>query len=160
MKQAHGFLLPHECGYCGILFERWQDLRDHLVAKYHIGISKWFKCSVCYTGFDGQIYLEAHFKKVHCNSFCCEICGLELKSEKTLQSHKLLKHGAVEGLTVFKCEKPGCAYQTVRSGCLVKHNLTHQSSTTRERRFTCRVCGKCQSFLLTIQILIYECLVG
>eukprot|EP00088_Acartia_fossae_P048134 TRINITY_DN5243_c0_g1_i1.p1 TRINITY_DN5243_c0_g1~~TRINITY_DN5243_c0_g1_i1.p1 ORF type:complete len:541 (-),score=41.31 TRINITY_DN5243_c0_g1_i1:320-1942(-) len=93
IKKKHEFKLGKQlpCELCEMTFPTKTELQSHL--KNHKGL-KTFMCHKCGKNFPHKGALRAHFKthKKKTSSYCCESCGLALKSKQGLKRHLKIMH--------------------------------------------------------------------
>ncbi|XP_073963944.1 uncharacterized protein isoform X2 [Choristoneura fumiferana] len=124
----------YRCDICSNMFNRKQDLLNH-VTKVHIHSvakkPKLFKCDTCEKCFTTQASLTAH-NRSHTDEkpFSCDVCNSQFKQRSTLTRHKRVHTGEKP----FTCDV--CNSQFKQRRCLVVHRRIH----TGEKPYTCDFC--------------------
>ena len=121
-----------KCEQCDKVVKRKAELKLH-TKRAHLKI-KDHMCEVCKKLFFTINELNTHKivhkeKKYHCN-----ICGLKIRSKRSLVNHTESRHMGISKKPYF-CKDCGIHYSNTA------HKLTHMDQSKLEK-FTCETCGK------------------
>ncbi|CRK99337.1 CLUMA_CG012631, isoform A [Clunio marinus] len=118
-----------KCDECDFLTASDFFLKRHRQRVHNLGID----CSLCGKKFGLQKYLDRHIKRVHkrIRKFKCDICYNKFFNNKSLEGHKLNRHGSRDHI----CEKCGKGFGSINM--LNSHMKSHG-----EKSHICDFCGK------------------
>ncbi|KAJ0056875.1 hypothetical protein NL108_000665 [Boleophthalmus pectinirostris] len=140
----------HHCDTCGRYFLTFITFQKHKVTcelsetgsandkmwkkiNFHQKEKPSYKCEYCPQTFTFKTQLYAHKKKIHGETYSCDVCGKYLSDHSSLSRHKLIHFGE---------KKHGCKHcgkHFYNRSCLKKHERIHFD---RERKFLCDICSK------------------
>lgn len=127
------------CQLCESDFDTAPELKTHM-AEAHSDLE--ILCEVCNKSFYSHRSLKVHMV-VHARDqkdalHTCEICQKTFRHEVYLRKHVQLVHVEMGDRKRFRCEFPGCEYQTHHKACFRDHVCSH----TGEDQVECDICGK------------------
>ena len=156
------------CFYCDSQFSSEDALTDHMVS--HKG-SEPFVCLHCNACFKSRTYLDIHMAKHSCERpFICHVCSMAFKWKHALKNHLIVHNNHKEYLCdncgyttahrsqlkahcllhtgdTYKCNYPGCMFQSTKKQNMKYHQLTH----THEKVHQCDICGQSFSLLKNLR---------
>ena len=96
------------CNWCHLTLSSNHELKRHLLT--HGEYERNFLCESCDQTFSKVQQLQQH-RQIHASTkpFSCVTCGKDLKNEKALDIHKLMKHTESEKIQCRKC--PGRVFK-------------------------------------------------
>ncbi|XP_067624785.1 zinc finger protein weckle-like [Eurosta solidaginis] len=130
LKSNHEDILKQTfvCEICGEIFSARGQLKEHMLM--HTDVTP-FECKTCGMGFKMANRLKRHME-IHEGKHNCKICGKQLNSRTTLNSHLLVHSNSMP----HKCDYCGRAFKRVKT--LKVHLIAH----TGIRPFICNFCDK------------------
>lgn len=131
------------CGICTLTYTSDENLKKHYETAHggeavpHSALNA--HCEICDKDFPSRSSLRVHKSKVHGlvdnSGYKCPMCGVKLKSARTLNYHILIHTGEKP----FQCKICGMTFRAP------EQRDSHERKHSGERPFKCRFCGK--SFL-------------
>ena len=125
------YLINYPCHVCGKMFERTQDLEDHLLLDHNT----LYKCDTCDMEFLKESNCNYH--KVDCpqkkkKTYVCEVCDMDCQNYERFKRH-LSQH---DELNTWICEfcGQGFAFQGLLN--------THRKKHNKRKKYQCEDCGK------------------
>ena len=138
-RARHKANRPREfmCSLCSKAFYSSTSLNGHLNAQHTTeSVYSCGKCSYL-TPYSGN--MSRHMREKHgvgpMEIFECEMCGYRANQRCTIRKHMMNVHAGAE--KQFKCDKPGCNYETNFSSDLKRHLLVHAEDIQSHFPFAC-----------------------
>ncbi|KAJ0056843.1 hypothetical protein NL108_000628 [Boleophthalmus pectinirostris] len=140
----------HHCDTCGRYFLTFIAFQKHKVTcelsetgsandrmwkkiNFHQKEKPSYKCEYCPQTFTFKTQLYAHKKKIHGETYSCDVCGKYLSDYSCLSRHKLIHFGEKK----HSCKHCGRHFYSISR--LKSHEIIHFD---RERNFLCDICSK------------------
>lgn len=144
MKREHDIVIAPippvlVCEICGKSYKTVGSLKEH---KQTHSTEKILKCSQCDKAFNNQNSLRRHEDTHNGTNYICVVCGLQLNTKRTLQTHMIVHSEQKK----YKCDLCGNEYK--RAKALKYHLLTH----TGLKPFLCDFCEKAFSTAVNCRI--------
>ena len=108
------------CSYCDYTTLNWKDLKIHIDSKHPEHGEKKYFCDVCGEGYIYEANCHSHKKTKH-EKRVCNICGLALCNNTSLNTHMISIH-KIKGTQSFVCEI--CGFSTFSKPLLKNHKRT------------------------------------
>uniref|UniRef100_A0A3Q4ICS2 C2H2-type domain-containing protein n=1 Tax=Neolamprologus brichardi TaxID=32507 RepID=A0A3Q4ICS2_NEOBR len=127
----------YKCSKCGTEFAYKSTFHRHM-RQHNLNKPITHTCSLCEEQFTGKQAFQRHICCALKKTFVCSLCPETFECRQSLDDHENLHSGNRD----FVCEMCGMTFFSSENCEVLSLGFSDTSKNTREKLFTCEVCGK------------------